>query len=280
MRETHTPSPCKRPHFGTGGAAHVLKHCGQSFLDGFVILSHAVNKVPDWKWVLPHALEQVVDATSELSHLLQPEEIKDVLVFLAETPVLVHETGLHKLSGSDVLLSRMRLAKPTCRKLCRKAQHIQILQFVAEGILLYIYQFVVLSVWQTELLEVTLPDGVRLVGTNLVIAHLLQHGAGGLTHSLNHLLRCIIKTAVIDGNIKPVVGFQGSQPHFNALPLPLDKTTDMVEEIEELAKGKLALLPNPEVYIILDSKSKSKKTTWQSLVSLDKPKAAVRNRPV
>ena len=31
------------------------------------------------------------------------------------------------------------------------------------------------------------------------------------------------------------------------LPLPLDKTMDTVEEIEDLAKGKLVLLPNPEL---------------------------------
>ena len=33
------------------------------------------------------------------------------------------------------------------------------------------------------------------------------------------------------------------------LLLPLDKTMDTVEEIKDLAKGKLALLPNPELYI-------------------------------
>ena len=59
-------------------------------------------------------------------------------------------------------------------------------------------------------------------------------------------------------------------------PLPLDKTMDTVEEIEDMAKGKLALLPNPELYIIVNSKSKNKKTIWQSPVSLDKLKAAVR----
>ena len=51
---------------------------------------------------------------------------------------------------------------------------------------------------------------------------------------------------------------------------------DTVEEIEDLAKGRLALLPNPELYIIVNSKSKSKKTIWQSLVSLHKLRAAVR----
>ena len=37
------------------------------------------------------------------------------------------------------------------------------------------------------------------------------------------------------------------------VPLPLDKTMNAVEEIEDLAKGKLALLPNPELYIIVNS---------------------------
>ena len=60
------------------------------------------------------------------------------------------------------------------------------------------------------------------------------------------------------------------------LPLPLDKTMDTVEEIDDLAKGKLALLPNPELYIIVNSKGKSNKTIWQNLVSVDKLKAAVR----
>ena len=33
------------------------------------------------------------------------------------------------------------------------------------------------------------------------------------------------------------------------LQLLLDKTMETVEEIEDLAKGKLALLPNPELYV-------------------------------
>ena len=40
--------------------------------------------------MLTCALEHVVHATCKLQHLLLPEEIEDVLVMLAETPVLVH----------------------------------------------------------------------------------------------------------------------------------------------------------------------------------------------
>ena len=59
------------------------------------------------------------------------------------------------------------------------------------------------------------------------------------------------------------------------LPLPLDKTMDTVEEIVKIATGEPVLLPEPELYIILNSNSKSKKTIWQSLINVDELKAAV-----
>ena len=59
------------------------------------------------------------------------------------------------------------------------------------------------------------------------------------------------------------------------LPLPLDKTMDTVEEIEKIATGEPVVLPEPELYIIVNSKSKSKKTIWQSLINVDELKAAV-----
>ena len=53
---------------------------------------------------------------------------------------------------------------------------------------------------------------------------------------------------------------------------------DTVEEIYKVAtgKGQLTQLLDPELYIIVNSKTKSKKTIWQSLVHLDELKAAVR----
>ena len=39
--------------------------------------------------------------------------------------------------------------------------------------------------------------------------------------------------------------------------------------------GEPVLLPQPELYIIVSSKSKSKKTIWQSLINKDELKAAV-----
>ena len=56
------------------------------------------------------------------------------------------------------------------------------------------------------------------------------------------------------------------------LPLPLDKTS---QTLEEIAQGSLAKLPVPELYIIVNSKSKSKKMLWQSFINIDKLRAAV-----
>ena len=53
------------------------------------------------------------------------------------------------------------------------------------------------------------------------------------------------------------------------LPLPLEKTAETLEEV----KKKLAGLPDPELYIIVNTK---KKMIWQSLINVDKLKAALR----
>ena len=49
------------------------------------------------------------------------------------------------------------------------------------------------------------------------------------------------------------------------LPLPLDKTS---QTLEEIAQGSLAKLPDPQLYIIVNSKSKSKKMLWQSFINI------------
>ena len=50
---------------------------------------------------------------------------------------------------------------------------------------------------------------------------------------------------------------------------------DTVEGIGKIATGEPVLLPEPELYIIVNSKSKSKKTIWQSLINVDELNAAV-----
>ena len=62
------------------------------------------------------------------------------------------------------------------------------------------------------------------------------------------------------------------------LPLPLDKTVKTLEEIEKKRDGSPDKLPNPELFIIVNSKSKSKKTIWQSLINVDQVQAALEKK--
>ena len=59
------------------------------------------------------------------------------------------------------------------------------------------------------------------------------------------------------------------------LPLPLDKTVKTLEEVKKNSGGASFALPDPELFIIVNSKSKSKKMIWQSLVNVDQLKSAL-----
>ena len=50
------------------------------------------------------------------------------------------------------------------------------------------------------------------------------------------------------------------------LPLPLEKTAKTLEEVEKKPAG----LPDPELYIIVNSKPTKKKMIWESLINVDK----------
>ena len=61
------------------------------------------------------------------------------------------------------------------------------------------------------------------------------------------------------------------------LPLPLEKTVQTLEAVENKVVGASARLPDPEVYMIVNSKpSEKRKFIWQSLINVDKLKGALR----
>ena len=67
--------------------------------------------------------------------------------------------------------------------------------------------------------------------------------------------------------------YTGRVPSHNSLKGTMfDKTS---QTLEEIAQGSLAKLPDPELYIIVNSKSKRKKMLWQSFINIDKLRAAV-----
>ena len=52
------------------------------------------------------------------------------------------------------------------------------------------------------------------------------------------------------------------------LPLPLEKTVKTLDEVSKKDDGAATGLPNPELFIIVNSKSKSSKVVWQSLIDI------------
>ena len=59
------------------------------------------------------------------------------------------------------------------------------------------------------------------------------------------------------------------------LPLPLERTVHTLDEIERKGDGIPDTLPDPELFIVVNSKSKTKKTIWQSLINVDNLQAAL-----
>ena len=68
-----------------------------------------------------------------------------------------------------------------------KAQHVQMLELVANRILLYVHQLVLVSVRFVGLPLVESPDCVRLVLTDIVGTDLSQHFAGRIADSLDNM---------------------------------------------------------------------------------------------
>ena len=78
--------------------------------------------------------------------------------------------------------------------------------------------------------------------------------------------------------------YSGKVPSYNSLkackgtmfflPLPLEKTVQTLEEVTN--NSSLHSLPDPELFIIVNSKSKCSKTVWQSLIDVDRLKEAIR----
>ena len=100
--------------------------------------------------------------------------------------------------------------------------------------------------------------------------------------SLDPLSKQLIQRAKAFQAVYRLGTYTGKVPSYNSLkackgtmfflPLPLDKTVETLEEVE----NKKSRLPDPELFIIVNSKSKSKKTVWQTLINVERLKAALR----
>ena len=72
---------------------------------------------------------------------------------------------------------------------------------------------------------------------------------------------------------------KGLQGHIFFLPIPFDKTLDLLNSIEapeDLASELYSILPDPHIFILLDGKPTKDKVVWQSMVDVDNMKGAVK----
>ena len=87
--------------------------------------------------------------------------------------------------------------------------------------------------------------------------------------------QAVYRLGTYTGNVPSYNSLKACKGTMFFLPLPLDKTVQTVEDIEKKRDGSPDKLPNPELFIIVNSKSKSKKTIWQSLINVDQVQAAL-----
>ena len=97
--------------------------------------------------------------------------------------------------------------------------------------------------------------------------------------SLDPLSKQLIQKAKAFQAVYRLGTYTGKVPSHNSLkackgtmfflPLPLEKTVKTLEEVSQNADGAaVTRLPNPELFIIVNSKSKTNKVVWQSLIDI------------
>ena len=84
--------------------------------------------------------------------------------------------------------------------------------------------------------------------------------------------QAVYRLGTYTGNVPSYNSLKACKGTMFFLPLPLDKT---VQTLEKKRDGSPDKLPHPELFIIVNSKSKSKKSIWQSLINVDQVQAAL-----
>ena len=89
--------------------------------------------------------------------------------------------------------------------------------------------------------------------------------------------QAVIRLGTYTGKVPSYNSLKACKGTMFFLPLPLEKTVQTLEAVENKVVGTSARLPDPEVYMIVNSKpSEKRKFIWQSLINVDKLKGALR----
>ena len=91
--------------------------------------------------------------------------------------------------------------------------------------------------------------------------------------------QAVIRLGTYTGKVPSYNSLKACKGTMFFLPLPLERTMETLEAVENKAVGASASLPDPEVYMymIVNSKpSQKREFIWQSLINVDKLKGALR----
>ena len=91
------------------------------------------------------------------------------------------------------------------------------------------------------------------------------------------VFQAVIRLGTYTGKVPSYNSLKACKGTMLFLPLPLERTVQTLEAVDNMAVGASASLPDPEVYMSVNSKpSHNPKFIWQSLINVDKLKGALR----
>ena len=122
--------------------------------------------------------------------------------------------------------------KPPTLKQSGEAHDVQVLQIVAQCIILDIAELVLIRVWNVGLL-VQSSDGIRQVGAHVVVTHLMQNCTAGVTDTFNDTMCCIIEAGLSTSAYTQLMSFSFLRAFLSAqISMRLYQTTLLVFDLE------------------------------------------------
>ena len=102
---------------------------------------------------------------------------------------------------------------------------------------------------------------------------------------LDGLSRQLVQRAKCYQTVVRLGTYSGKVPHYNSLkackgtmfflPLPMSKTLETLDQVDDSGASPSVALPNPELFIVLNGKPTKGNVVWRSLINVDHIKAAV-----
>jgi hypothetical protein len=83
-----------------------------------------------------------------------------------------------------------------------------------------------------------------------------------------HTAKAVYRLGTYTGKVPSHNSLKACKGTMFFLPLPLEKMVQTLEDVKNKVDGAVTGLPDPELFIIVNSKSKTSKVVWQSLIDV------------